>query len=489
MAASEEQPAIASTRPDRSELRNVLAMTAPVVITTTSRAMMDIADYIMITGLDAVEAQAAILPSQMIMWSYITLGMGLVSVISTFTAQSLGRKRDQDCGGYAWQAIYVSVLFGLIGVALIPCIPWLIALIGHEPAVQAMENAYSRVALLTAGPTIAAAALGWYFIGIHRPWITMWSAIEANIVNVGVSYWLIFGGFGVAPMGIAGAAWGTLAGVSYRTLRLAVVLLTPSMEARFASRRSWRPSMSKLWDLIRVGAPAGLQWFSEITAFAIFVNVLVGRRFGTEHLIATGIAWQYMRISFMPTIGVGQALTSLVGRSIGAGDVDRAKRETRIATGITLAYMGTLSVIYFALGDTLIGWFNADAHVVEIGAKVMICAAVFQLFDAVGITYNCALKGAGDTFWPSMYFIASSWIILLGGGWLMVRFVPQWESLGPWIAASTLIITTAIFLAWRWHRGGWMKINLFRGSTSKSIERDSAGHAAREVEQPEPTAV
>ena len=144
-------------------------------------------------------------------------------------------------------------------------------------------------------------------------------------------------------------------------------------EIRFASRRSWRPSISKLWDLIRVGAPAGLQWFSEITAFAIFVNVLLGRRFGTVPLIATGIAWQYMRISFMPTIGVGQALTSLVGRSIGAGDIDRAKRETRIATGITLAYMGTLSVIYFAFGDTLIGWFNADPEVVEIGAKVISC--------------------------------------------------------------------------------------------------------------------
>ena len=77
---------------------------------------------------------AAILPSQMIMWSYITLGMGLVSVISTFTAQSLGRKQDEDCGGYAWQAICLSVLCGATGGALIPYRPGLLALLGHAPA-------------------------------------------------------------------------------------------------------------------------------------------------------------------------------------------------------------------------------------------------------------------------------------------------------------------------------------------------------------------
>lgn len=480
MSAREEKPAISTGHCRKTELRNVLAMTFPVVVTTTSRALMDVVDYIMVTGLGAPEAQAALLPAQMIMWSYLVLGLGTVSVISTFTAQSLGRNRDEQCGGYAWQAIYLAALFGAAGAAVIPFLPRVFGLIGHEPAVQAMELAYSQVALLIAGPTIAAGALGWYFIGIHRPWITMWSALEANVVNVAVTYVLMFGAFGIEPMGIAGAAWGTLAGEGYRTLRLAVVLFAPSMEVRFASRRSWRPHARKLWDLIRVGTPAGLQMVAEVVAFALFVNVLVGRRFGTAHLIATGIAWQYMRLAFMPTMGVGQALTSLVGRSIGAGDIDRAKRETRIAFFIILAYMGTLSTLYFLFGGVLIGWFNADAEVVSIGAKIMLCAAVFQLFDSLGITYHCALRGAGDTFWPSMYFIVSSWVVLLGGGSLMVIFVPQWGSLGPWIAASTLIISTALFLAWRWRRGGWMKINLFKDGSDRETPDEPQAEPGRE---------
>ncbi len=77
----------------RGELRNVIAMAVPVVITTSSRALMDVADYVMITNLDSTDAQAAMLPAQMIMWCYIVLGLGIVSLVNTFASQSVGRKR------------------------------------------------------------------------------------------------------------------------------------------------------------------------------------------------------------------------------------------------------------------------------------------------------------------------------------------------------------------------------------------------------------
>ena len=63
----------------RAEIRNIIAMAIPVVITTSSRALMDIADYVMITRLHSNEAQAAMLPAQLIMWSYIVIGFGTQS--------------------------------------------------------------------------------------------------------------------------------------------------------------------------------------------------------------------------------------------------------------------------------------------------------------------------------------------------------------------------------------------------------------------------
>jgi len=462
----------------RAEIRNVIAMAIPVVITTSSRAFMDIADYVMITRLRSDEAQAAILPAQLIMWSYIVIGMGIVSMVSTFASQSLGRNQPRECSAYAWQGLYVAAFVGAIGVALRPTLPSMIGLINHEPIVQQMELAYSRVALLTVGPTLAAAGLGWFFIGVHRPWVTMWSVIEANVVNVVVSFVLIFGCLGFEPLGIAGAAWGTLVGVSYRTVRLGLTLIMPSMARAFASRTTWRPSWGKLRQLFRLGMPCGFHWVSEVVVWTFFVNVLVGTKFGTADLIATNIAWQYMRLAFLPTMGVGQALTALVGKSIGSGNPKRAIRETRFATTITLTYMGSLSFVYWLFGPELISFFSTDPQVIRIGGSIMICAALFQLFDAIGISYNSALRGAGDTFLPSMFFIVSNWVIIVGAGGAAAVYYPQFGSLGPWVAASSSIILAGAFLWWRWHGRAWMKISIF-------TERRAASGTSEHVAQTE----
>jgi len=445
----------------RAERRNVITMAIPVVITTSSRALMDIADFVMITWLNVDAAQAAILPAQMIMWSYIVLGMGVVSMVNTFASQALGRQRFQDCSAYAWQSFYIAALVGALGLAARPWLPQLISLSRHDPAVQAMELAYARVALLTVAPTLTSNGLALFFIGVHRPWVAMWSAVEANVVNVVISAVLMFGYLGWEPMGIAGAAWGTFVALCYRTLRLAVTMLSASMHRSYQSRTQWPPSWSKIRDLVRVGLPCGLHWISEVVVWAVFVNVLIGTNFGTAHLIATNAAWQYMRLAFMPAMGVGQALTALVGRSIGAASADRAMREARHAVVLTLVYMGSLSLVYAVSGGRLIGAFNDDPEVVRIGAGIMICAAVFQLFDAIGIVYHSALRGAGDTFVPSVVFIAASWIIILGGGWGAATVVPQWGSLGPWTAASGFIASTSVFLWWRWRSRAWMTVDLF----------------------------
>lgn len=462
MESDSPSPALSDTTRDRAELRRVIAMTVPVVLTTGSRALMDFVDFSLVSMLPDAGPQAAILPAQMLVWVYLILGMGTVSVVSTFASQALGSGRHAECSAYAWQSVHLSLLVGAIGVALIPLLGPAVRWIGHDPAVQAHELAYARVVMLAAGPTLATGALGWFFVGIHRPWVAAWSVIEGNLINAAVSYVLIFGKLGFEPMGIAGAAWGTLVALSFRTIRLIVTLLMQPTARIYASRQTWRPDVQKLANFLRVGLPCGVRWFSEVVVWAAFVHVLIGSRFGTADLIATGAVWQYMRVGFMPTLGVGQALSALVGKSLGEANPQRAIREVRWAAGIAAGYMGALSLIYAIFGAELVGLFSSDPAVVAIGRKIMWCAAVFQLFDALGIIYDSALRGAGDTFVPAVFFAVWTWLSILGGGWLLMTAYPQWKSLGPWIAASGCIVVTGWFLWWRWHGRAWMKIDIFR---------------------------
>jgi len=446
----------------REELRGVIAMAVPMVIATCTRMVMDVTDYVMISRLPEGVAQAALLPAQLFLWTYLVIGMGIVSIVATFAAQALGRKRLADCSAYAWQGLYLALAFGVAGFGFRPLLPSLVAVVGHEPAVQTLELQYCNVAIWSIGPTIAAAALSSFFNGVHHPRITMWSAVEGIVVNLVVSFCLIFGKLGLPAMGIAGAAAGTVTATCYRCVRLTVTMCLPRFHQQFRARDTWRLDRAKLLNVLRFGAPQGGQWFSDVVVWMLFVNVLVGRMFGTTHLIATNIAWQYLRMSFLPAIGVGMALTSLVGKSIGQGNPQRAVRQTRIALLLCCGYMGLMALIFLIWRRELIGFFNDTPTVVAVGTGVMICAAIFQVFDAMGIVYTSSLRGAGDTLWPSLMFIVSHWLILIGGGFAIAAFAPGLGSLGPWIAATGLLILCGLLLWWRWHARAWMKIDIFR---------------------------
>ena len=487
-AISQELDALELRARRREELGSVIAMAVPMVITTCTRMIMDVTDYFMISQLPGDQAQAALLPAQLFLWSYIVIGMGTVSIVATFVSQALGRDRVADCSAYAWQGLYLAIIFGVLGFGFRPVLPWAVSAVGHEAAVQALELEYCNVAIWSIGPTIAAAALSGFFNGVHHPRVTMWSAVEGIMVNLAVSFCLIFGKLGLPAMGIAGAAAGTVVATCYRCVRLTVTMCVPKFNERFAARRTWPIDRAKLLGILRVGSPQGAQWFSDVVVWMLFVNVLVGRMFGTVHLIATNVAWQYLRISFLPAIGVGMALTALVGKAVGQGDPQRAIRQTRTVLLMVGVYMGMMSIAFLIWRRELIGFFNANPEIVAIGAGVMICAAAFQVFDAMGIIYTSALRGAGDTLWPSVMFVVSHWVILVAGGYSVAVLLPSLGSLGPWIAATILLIICGLLLWWRWHARAWMGIDIFRHESAPAPASATAGASENGGRVAEPVA-
>jgi len=101
-----------------------------------------------------------------------------------------------------------------------------------------------------------------------------------------------------------------------------------------------------------------------------------------------------------------------------------------------------------------------EAEIIAIGARLLICAALFQTADSVGIVYIGALRGAGDTVWPGVLATVLSWTVIVGLGWFLAARPPELESVGPWIAASLYIIALGIAMAVRFERGKWRDIKL-----------------------------
>lgn len=464
--------------PLRGQIHEVWSLAWPTVITMTSYTIMNFTDGLMVAQVDPVQVAAQ---GNGGIWSFgvIAFAFGILTVVNTYVSQHLGAGRPERAPAYAWASVWLALFMWvtlLLPYALL--MPLLFGLMKHSPEVVRMESGYAQILITGSIVLMICKGVQNYFFGLHRPKIITVSAIVGNVVNVVANYVFIFGDRGlpslglpgipgVPAMGLYGAAIGTVIGTACECAIPFMIFLGPKMNKELNTRAQWKPSLKPIKELIKIGWPAAVQFGNEVVCWALFMSALVGY-FGDDHMTAGWAALRYMHLSFMPAIGFSVATTSLVGKYIGAGKPDLAARRARLSLSLAMSYMTVCAVVFFVFRHELIGFFvtgeNVDparaAHLIEIGAKLMICAAVFQTVDAFGIIYTGALRGAGDTVWPGVMTIIYSWVFIVGGGLLMIRFFPELQSVGPWIGAAVYIIVYGITMATRFERGRWRSIKL-----------------------------
>lgn len=451
---------------DDNDLQLLLKISGPIIVATASQTVMRFVDFAMVSRL-GTDAQAAVGPAGVTLFVLIGFWIGLMSCVNTFASQGLGKNELDESGAYVWQALYVALFAGAIALPLWPLVPRLFEWFAHGPQVVPLETIYMQIGLPSVGFFAAEVALSSFFNGVHRPGVTMISALVANLFNVAADYVLIYGKLGFPTMGVAGASLATTISMGLRVVWLFAVLMRPYYADRFGTRRMWRWDRGRTLSLLRIGLPAGVQFTMDILAWSVFLMWLVGK-FGPKHLAASNIVWQFLHVSFMPALGIGIGLTAVVGKAIGQRRLDRAWRRTRIAMGLCGTYMASCGLLFFLLRVPLIRLFNNDPEVVRLGSNLLICGAVFQLFDAMCLVYSSSLKGAGDTVWPAVALVLTCWIVLIAGGYTISRAAPEWGALGPWIAATAYVILLGLILAGRWRRGKWRKIDIFAGESGLS---------------------
>jgi MATE family multidrug resistance protein len=459
---------------------SLLLLALPIIASMISRTVMSFVDFIMVSRL-GTEAQAAIMPAGILLFCVASFGMGLLTAVNTFVAQSLGRDDGRACGVYAWQGVHLSVALGLVILPAWWVVPGLFAWVGHEPIVQEMEVAYVQIGLLGMAPMLAATAVSNFCNGVHRPMVGFWAMLVSNVFNVVANYALIYGNWGFPAMGIGGAAWATNAAA---TLQLAILLawmLTPRVSRLYHTRHTWRPDARRARDIVRIGTPAGVQFVVDIFAFTVFTLLLVGR-FGTVQLAAHNLAFKLLEVAFMPTIGLGVAVTAAVGKAIGRGRRDYARLVTHWAAGFAIAYMGLIGLGYLGLRHELAALLSDDPGVVEWAGRLLLLCAVFQVFDALGITHISALRGAGDNHWPAYVAAGLSALILVGGGYAAALLLPGWGAIGPWVAATLYVCVLGVVMWARWRYGPWERIDLFADGQSGVAAEMVAAEAETETE-------
>jgi len=484
----------------------VLKLAVPTSLSMINATAMHFVDGWMVARIqpNGAEALSAQFAAGMLSFAPAALMMGLLGVVNTFVAQNLGARRLDRCSQYTWQGLYLAWAYSLAVLPLALLAGSIFFLFGHAPAVQGMEVTYFRYMICGQAIFLSGRVLEKFFFGIHRPAVVYVTSLVANGVNLVGDYVLIYGMWGFPRLGLQGAAIATLVGAAVGMSMLGAMFMFGKAAGPYKTRTARRVNFKQMRDLLRVGWPAGVQFFIDILGWGLFVTALVGSiqtiggvphaKASTAHLAATSVVMRYLHVSFMPAVGIGIALTALVGRYIGAGQSRLVWRRVRAALVLATGYMGLCGLTFWLWRYELVRVFITAGgtrdpvalayidEIVSIGGPVMICAAVFQVFDAVGIVFIGALRGAGDTFWPMVVSGTLSVGLIIGGGWFMLAAFPSLESIGVWMAGSAFVIALGVVMFLRFRAGHWRKIDLLGPGGAAALEELSVATPGGEPE-------
>lgn len=436
--------------------RELLKLALPLVLSQGFMTVQVFVDAMLLSWHDPLEL-AASFPA--VMWFWLPFGLLQVTAgfVSTFVAQYTGAGRPERVGPAVWQGLYFGVVAGLLFLLMVPAAPALIAIGGHGQNLQPLEVTYLRCLAFSGLPMLVMASINGFFSGRGATWTVLWIEAAGIAVNVLLDLVLIFGHLGFPELGIAGAGWATVAGSVVSAILAMALFVRPEFRRDFATVRGWRFDPSLFRRLMYHGGPAGAQVFLDVLVFHIFVQ-LVGR-LGDASAGAMAMTIRLNMVAFLPMMGMGQAVSILVGQRLGGDRPDLAERTTYTGLRWVLGYMSLVASAYLMIPDVLVSIFEGSRDpdsfeaVATLVPSLLACAAVYSLADSANVTFSFALRGAGDTRFVTFLTFALAWPIMVLPTYFLVQGggAITWA----WAFATAYILAMAVCFAWRFRSGKW----------------------------------
>jgi MATE family multidrug resistance protein len=194
-----------------------------------------------------------------------------------------------------------------------------------------------------------------------------------------------------------------------------------------------------------------------MTSFAAFTTLVA--RMGDTPMAASQAFVMLLSLSFMQAVGISIAASTLVGRYVGARDPLGVRQSFRSSMALGVLLGLGIAVLFVAIPGPLLRIFTDDPDVMALGRPLLLIGAIFQLFDAVAIVAQGALRGAGDTRWPFLIETTFGWGVFVPLAYTL-GVVLDGGLAGAWLGGCFSIGMSSLVLVWRFRAGAWEKIRI-----------------------------
>ncbi|BHH82089.1 MATE family efflux transporter [Desulforhopalus sp. 52FAK] len=441
--------------------REVLRVCLPLVLSLSATTLMEFTDRVFLANY-SIEAISASLPAGITAYLFLSFFGGIGSYAGVFIAQYSGKGDHKKIGAVLWQAIYFTLLAGLIMYLIaVFATDAIFMLAGHEHEVQRLEAIYFSILCKGGILHVAMATLSTFFTGrgLTRP--VMIITFVGVLVNIPLDYALIFGVWGLPEMGIRGAAIATVIAWTINVVLLIVLIFTKKHEEKYYVLTQIQIQWALLKRLLRFGVPAAFQFTMDILAFTLFV-LLVGR-IGTAELAATNIVLSINALTFMPSMGASQGISVLVGQALGRKSPELATTYVRSGVQMLLFYTFIIDLMFILAPDFVLAPFfhetgsGVDPTVLAHARDILKIVAVYLFCDVLYMMYTGALRGAGDTRFMMIAATVAAPVCLVFPVYIGIEYFAISVS-GAWLWILFFIGTLNLVSWMRYRQGKWKKM-------------------------------
>ena len=433
----------------RRELRTMLALAIPVVLSELGWMAQGVVDTIMVGKLGPA-AIGAVAVGNAVYYTPSLFGIGLLLGLDTLVSQAYGRNDHDDCHHWLAQGVYLACIATPPLMIIIAAASYGFARFGITPEVAGLAGGYLRILNFGTLPLLLYGGTRRYLQAVGQVRVITVTLIIANLLNWFGNWVLIYGKLGLPALGVNGSA------ISTCLARVGMAVALIGFAWRYERNRGhplfrhWaRPSLLKIRQLMRLGAPAAGQIVLEVGAWN-------GATFAAGWLnpvaLAThSIALNYASVTYMVPLGMSAAAAVSVGHAVGAGDPRRARRAGWLALALGTGFMVLAAIVFLLAPRPLISLYTRDPRVLAEGPALLYVAAAFQIFDGIQTVSTGALRGLGETRVPMIANFVGYWVLGLPLG-LTLCFALHWGVYGLWIGLTLALVVIASTLLLRWRK-------------------------------------
>jgi putative MATE family efflux protein len=444
---------------DGSITGSILKMGLPSMFGFLSQNIYGLVDMFWVSQLKQSEsAVAGITFFNSLAWFLGTfnhlIGPGSVAIISRRYGEKEYDKTEKAIKETLILKLVFGAIFGVIGFIFLP---QLIYLIGARNEAYTLGLQYGRIIFIGLPINYAIWTIFTALRGIANPHKAMILMLGFSVLNMSLDPILIFGLFGFPAYGMVGAAYASV--ITFVTIFALGIWLLFSGHAnlRLHLRSKEKMALNTMWAIIRLGIPSWLAEMSFSSSRLLITPMIAG--FGTAVVAAYGVANQIMGFGFTILVGIGLGLSALIGHTMGAEKIERAKHTGDKSIAMAVGIMTIFGLILFVFARLILSVFFSNPETIGHGVDLLHIIALCMPFMGALMMIEFVHTGVGLNT-PAMVVNAiNAWLLQVLPIFVVRQFFGGGELAIWWIMTLAAAISSCLFFAY-YQRGRWLTVKI-----------------------------